>query len=1013
MFEMMSGQTNRKLWKHQADALDFAINHLNKSDDTCLIRMPTGTGKTGVIACLTRLSNQNSSLVLTPWANLRDQMISDLETDFWKKVGLKPNDVEVIEMLPSTAKEVLNFRGTKVIVATFATLNDLRRDHSEIYSSLADTISLVIVDEGHYEPAVEWGKSVKGLNTKTLLLTATPYRNDLKLFRITDPQKSTHHFTHKQAIEKSIIREASFETLDSLTDIQSLSEAFVEKWLEAKKKKKLPSRTPRAILCCSGATEIESTVAFLRRAGLKALGVHEQFEDSKDPNLLKEVPDPQSTDWDIWVHQNKLTEGLDDHRFCCVAFFTKIRNDRKMIQQVGRILRRDANDLNTPAIILSPIEYSVESAWKAYREFETELRLLEPQHFRNVIDKILDLQPHVEYFDKRFRTRFNPADLTQNPQVIIPPSVLVRAASKDFSLEDYIEDCTDTLNTKDAVILGPYINAPCQKSDAYALWVYASFRNSRFLHNSSLYEIKLETHCIVLVDDIVLMTDSKGNFPEEYLEDHTFGVSPEKLARFLDKSFRPTHVNINSSIPYDRVFRGAELRGHDILNIPTSLTDRVQICRSVRGSSRKSGRRYVGMSNGRLRKEISEENRRSFELDTFVTWAKSVAKILNSKISSNAVFHRYMPTCAPPTNPVPKTISIDILSHNLSMSFVDGHECRFKNSSSEIKMNIKADRAIYTCSFDLESGGAKNMSITLRVEYNPAKRRFWFNKETGAAVQVSIEDNEVSVKSLTEFLNQKQDIILIGLDDGETVYQGRNFYKIDYSYAEQVLLNLINRPNVSPCTTEKGSKKQIDVAKQIKTSTFPDGSLFKAVAERQIKLPFRDNLLICADLGTECADFIAANINSNHLALIHVKAGSGRKVSASAFHDVVSQAMKNLVYLSKNDEIPEGANSWLPNSKWNKTGVPRLYRTLDKLPSGKSLWNKLTSDIIGSSNPGLYVILVTTGCCNLDELKKATNNPQMRTPETAQLFHLLDGLNGYARQLGIRLLVYDVPYKPG
>jgi hypothetical protein len=45
-------------------------------------------------------------------------------------------------------------------------------------------------------------------------------------------------------------------------------------------------------------------------------------------------------------------------------------------------------------------------------------------------------------------------------------------------------------------------------------------------------------------------------------------------------------------------------------------------------------------------------------------------------------------------------------------------------------------------------------------------------------------------------------------------------------------------------------------------------------------------------------------------------------------------------------------------------------------------------------------------------LKEAIDDPSKRTHETAQLFHLLDGLNGYARQLGVRLSVYDLPYKP-
>ncbi|MDA6318111.1 hypothetical protein OSK43_26435, partial [Escherichia coli] len=58
----------------------------------------------------------------------------------------------------------------------------------------------------------------------------------------------------------------------------------------------------------------------------------------------------------------------------------------------------------------------------------------------------------------------------------------------------------------------------------------------------------------------------------------------------------------------------------------------------------------------------------------------------------------------------------------------------------------------------------------------------------------------------------------------------------------------------------------------------------------------------------------------------------------------------------------------------------------------------------------LHVVLVTAGCCDLDALQKVIKDPSKRTAETAQLFHLFDGLVGYARQLGVRVTVLDVPH---
>lgn len=1012
MFDTTPEPIKTKLWEHQKKAIAFAIEHLNEFDSPCLIRMPTGTGKTGVIACLTCSANRNSSLVLTPWKHLRNQMVSDLEVGFWKKIGFTPEPTMVVSMFPSNAKRILERPARQVIVATFTTLNRLRHEDEKIYEKLANAISLVVVDEGHYEPAVEWSKSVKGLKSKTVLLTATPYRNDLKLFRITDSKRSTYHFTHKEAVSKEIIRELRCQGLVSTLDVAGLSKAFATVWKTAKNNNQLPSVNPRAIVCCSKDEDIETAVVQLRRAGLTAIGVHEQFENSPGQHLFKEVPNSLKTNAEIWVHQHKLTEGLDDHRFCCVALFTRIRNDRKLIQQIGRILRRDANDREAPAILLAPPEFAAENEWNAYLEFETDLKLLEPQHFRDVVDNLLNSQPKVEYFEGRFRRRFAPSALSQRPQVIIPPSVLVRTLGKDFSIDNYIEDCTDTLNTADAVILGHDINGPCQRSDTFALWVYASVSNSRLLQNTSLYEVRLETHCLVLGEGLVFIADSSGNFPEEYLEENSLSVQPEKLTRFIDKTFRPTQVSTNSSIPYDTVLRGADLHGHNLLNVATSLTDRVQICRSVRASSRELGRRYVGIANARVRKELSEEDRRNFEPKVFVSWANEVAGIMNSKIASSALFNRYMPTVAPPANVIPRTICLDMTRSDLSLTLPDGKECRLKSSSSQIQEVPQQNRNVYTCTFHLEAEGINDAAVKLKIDYNREKRRFWFNKESGASVHVSVEEEAISkTKSFSEFLNQRQEVILVGMQGGNLVYQGRNFYRIDYSYAEDVLLNLIRRTSTDPCTSEKGTKAELAALRQTTKTSFPKKSLFRAIADRRIDLPFNDTLLICDDLGTECADFLAANLENRELALIHAKAGEGVGISASAFHDVVAQAMKNLVYLTRNSEVPGGVQAWRKRAKWNETAVPRIVRAPDDAPEKAELWGKLKSKVIDSSDPNLFVVLVTTGCCNLEKLREATADINKRTPETAQLFHLLDGLNGYARQLGVRVLIRDIPYQ--
>lgn len=1005
------------LWKHQKDALDFLIAHLNAKPHKgpCLVRMPTGTGKTGVIAWLSMKSAEGKTLVLTPWTNLRDQMVQALTKDFWESLGILQPHLHVRPLLPSSAQSVLADQNVKVLVSSLAALTDLRRDAKENYEALKKLIDLVIVDEGHYEPAVEWGKSVKGLEKPTVLMTATPYRNDLKLFHISDPEMSVWQFRHYQAQNDRIIRSLEFQSLGSCADLDNLVKAFVAFWKKAKKSKGLVSKTPRAIICCADSLQIESVVKKLQTEGISSLGVHDRFRNMPNKGLYRDVP-PISTDADVWVHQHKLVEGLDDHRFCCVALFCQIQNDRKLVQQIGRSLRKHASDRDgKSAVLLAPDQFSTMSSWQAYLEFEKNAQLVTTGHYRTVVDQLLNSQPEAEYFGGRFRKRFDAAHLGTDPKITISPSVLVRKVSTNFSIDEYIQDCTDTLLMDDAIILGPDEYGPCVKASDHALWIYASVRNSRLLERDALYEIRLEAHCAVVSDGYVLISDTVGSYPIELLEDQTVGIDPGELSSLLDISFRLTNLSISSAIPFDNVVRAAEIRGSDIAKIPASLTDRVQICRSARGASLAHGRRYVGMKRGRVRQELSTNQLQNHSVSAFVAWCKSVVSALQLKPTGNGVFYRYMQTCLPPFNLVAKSICVDLLRMGTNLLNGEGTPVRAKSSSSSMRQ-INSALYQFTLEFEVTTDPYAIISEMLTAEYQSDKKRFRFKAGDDPQIRVEVNDPRFpNGRSLQDYLNLNQDLVLIGLEGGEVVYQGRDFYAINYQNAEKSLLDrIVTLSSAQKCATEKGSEDELKAAKGLlgntKQSKFAPGSLFNAIVSEKNLIPFESDLLICDDLNTECADFVAADMSNHKLALLHAKIGGGAKISASSFHEVVAQAIKNLAYLSPNTETPEGATTWDTGVFWNNTEVERIVRAPKGTPLGTALWERLKTDIIQSVDGELHVVLVTAGCCDRQKLKDAIDNKSKRTHETAQLFHLLEGLSGYSRQLGVRLTVVDIPF---
>jgi superfamily II DNA or RNA helicase len=251
---------NEVLWQHQKEAIEFALERLRKANPSAtLIRMPTGTGKTGVIAVVSLGTSQSGwSLVLTPWKNLCNQMVQDLGRRFWESRGLTPPAKPRVQRLyPKSLAQVLkNVESDWILVSTFATLVGIFKRQKTEYAKLAERLSLVFVDEGHYEPAVEWGQAVKQLRRPTLLLTATPYRNDLKLFRV--KKGDVYNFTHDEAVKRHIIRKVKFHVMREAEPhdkaLRAWCEEFARFWKNSERRNL--HKNGRGIICCSKMTTV-------------------------------------------------------------------------------------------------------------------------------------------------------------------------------------------------------------------------------------------------------------------------------------------------------------------------------------------------------------------------------------------------------------------------------------------------------------------------------------------------------------------------------------------------------------------------------------------------------------------------------------------------------------------------------------------------------------------------------------------------------------------------------------
>jgi superfamily II DNA or RNA helicase len=187
----------KPLWEHQQRAIETTLAYLSADPylperprvrEAALLKLPTGTGKSGIVTVLARcLPNVKNVLVLTPRQSLVSQMSDDVRFRFWghlgydvttgktftadaSVIGAKLANVYVETLLPSHSDIILHHAPASdrvVLVGTYQALDLIRRRAKDPRPEreakqksalemlrLLGAFDLVLVDEGHYEPAI-------------------------------------------------------------------------------------------------------------------------------------------------------------------------------------------------------------------------------------------------------------------------------------------------------------------------------------------------------------------------------------------------------------------------------------------------------------------------------------------------------------------------------------------------------------------------------------------------------------------------------------------------------------------------------------------------------------------------------------------------------------------------------------------------------------------------------------------------------------------------------------------
>lgn len=1000
------------LYPHQKEAVKAIVAYLkspiSRNGKSALVQMPTGSGKTGIIAAVSRLCpGIKRTLILAPRVAIRDLLIREVNKDFFTKANIAHPYRIVSPLTKGLAKKMKTLSDGIVLVATIQQLDFWRRSNAPEYKSLRENLDLVIVDEGHYEPALSWSVSIRDLRKPVALFTATPYRNDLKNFQF-DP-KAIVTLRFDDAVKDKFIRNVKVVRREKKTTIKG----FVEDVWEAFEEHIDTRRhgLSKLIIRCESSQDIEKICNEFKRLEVEAIGIHENFKD-KDPRkpwLIRTVPDPKKVTELVWVHQNKLLEGIDSHEFRMAAAYGEIGSVRSLVQQVGRIIRNPGKKSGQKAFLLDHHDGEFERMWNGFLDYD---RKTTPEALTRPLSVLIDEAfnkelPDLEYFDKSFRKRFSlDAIVDPRSEFCLPKSTYIFDTDPQTSVKKISSWISDGLNNKDSY----YRAFNIQNGGIFA---YISIQNSKYLSESYFIEPRLGLIIFKKCGALVSFFDTGGMLPGQENSAGVRGpVSPKKMQRLINKSGRSRILEVstrNSSVANSTI-RARTISSASLEGTAPLFDDFQHFLTSAKGytqdpTSTSLVRRYLGFSRG----HISQDGK-MIGLNEYIKWVDDLFSNLNGSAHPSGLFNRYARELSSlPRDLAAKNILIDLSEASEEFFLVSNNESLRSDDvcSDCLETNPVSDKRIFT----IKVNGA---NLSAEVFYDAPRKRYVIASEA-LDQKYKMESNDGRIEKLTTFLNKRQSFNIIpeapnviyghGFFFNPNIPTGNNFDQNDFPLGSILF----------PIDALQGIDSEKGTQCQPRGLSWEAGCLFDFIDNCHRRgSPLREHannpdILVCDDMNKEVCDFILSGRDGDEdrVVMIHGKAqAAAAPRSASKLQEVCAQAIKNVSFLSMFSSVrPPNQPRW--DNPWS--AAPHTQgQVLKRIRIGRfnkdSVWREIEKRIKKpTTKREVWIVLgnMLSKSQLISDLSQ--ESPQ---PETLHTINLLKNTMATASSMGATLKVF-------
>jgi superfamily II DNA or RNA helicase len=1026
---------NVKLWDHQERAVNAVAPFLQRSATSrkqgrpsALVNIPTGGGKTAVIGVLSHWHpTLDVVLVVAPRTAIRDQLVAELSArrGFFLRSGFKPDNLPKTVIALNSAHDLpRKLPDNTILVSTIQLINDMARNRSAdpAYERLGRGCNAVIVDEGHYEPARTWSQAIRGLGRPIVLVTATPYRNDLKPFEFDDSamyvSKYSELMSSRILRKVEVIQAPPKAARDPATFVASVIDEFVSFYGAA------PSAARKLIIRCRSKDQIEQLGQLMRahrHGGGGVICLHEAFtHDPGRPWERRQPTDPEAADAPaIWIHQHKLLEGVDGPSFRALAFYGVLGSARALVQQIGRVIRNPFMDTAENALMIDHSDGFLADMWARFLEYDSAIdqtkMMLGLNDFAASFEASL---PPVVYADRQFRRRFafgaSPDEIKRSLR--LPLRCHLYSARRGNILAG-LADATEERLTEAEF---PFQTVVADDNELIILFV--KLQSSPLL--AEHYFIERELHAFVAIRRgpvVAILDTSRAGLDMDASRHVGRPLTRERMARLLTRSpnMRLVEINSRNAALGPSAVRRRSATAASLEETPPALDEFQFVASSVTAIDRDNGRavpgnvpdedsfsvRSVGFGLGRI---TDTSMRRTLE-----EWSAWIGRLIAAASDASRTAPAYLDRFAksldrPPDQPWPRNVLLDLEEARSLFVPIGGPgagleiddiclDCRpvagRDSAPRQIRLVANGTDCVGTFSYDGRKQGYQLVSDDLA-------RRYRYEEGT-------------RVGNLVDFLNANQTFVVVP-ESEDVIYSeggffdprlglGRHFDPAALGLDEMI----VTRPGLRTCNSEKGGQG----------SAVPGGwsgaSVFHWIDQNwNLILPDAD-LVICDDGRNESCDFLLAGRRNGRdvVVMSHAKASRTQAfVSASALHDVCSQAAKQVGILAQFGAMhPPQIDLW--HGPWDGPGgeghVDRRTRHAGHGwagLTGSQVWDRLHS-MLARQGTDREVVLVLGASLDRDRLFAQARRNRVPAP-AVHCIHLIRSTMAAVGGVNARLRIF-------